>query len=103
MGIRPLNPSSPRIKPVQLSGASSDWWWALIGIKALAALGLIVGAVLNNPSITTTVSVGVLAYFIFAIIAHIKANFVGKEFWVNCLGMTILSAVVLVLNFAAMG
>ena len=80
-----------------------DWWWALIGIKALAALGLIVGAVLNNPSITTTVSVGVLAYFIFAIIVHIKANFVGKEFWVNCLGMTILSAVVLVLNFAAMG
>ncbi|MER0087263.1 DoxX family protein [Corynebacterium sp. KPL3927] len=80
-----------------------DWWWALIGIKALAALGLIVGAVLNNPSITATVSVGVLGYFIFAIIAHIKANFVGKEFWVNCLGMTALSAVVLVFNVAAMG
>ena len=80
-----------------------DWWWALIGIKALAALGLIVGAVLNNPSITATVSVGVLSYFIFAIIAHIKANFVGKEFWVNCLGMTALSAVVLVFNVAAIG
>lgn len=79
-----------------------DWWWALIGIKILAAVGLVVGAASHNASITTTVSVGVLSYFVFDIIAHVKANFLGQEFWVNCLGMTVFSAIVLVLNAAAM-
>lgn len=79
-----------------------DWWWALIGIKILAAVGLVVGAASHNASITTTVSVVVLSYFVFAIIAHVKANFLGQEFWVNCLGMTVFSAIVLVLNAAAM-
>ena len=79
-----------------------DWWWALIGIKILAAVGLVVGAASHNASIATTVSVGVLSYFVFAIIAHVKANFLGQEFWVNCLGMTVFSAIVLVLNAAAM-
>ena len=69
-----------------------DWWWALIGIKSLAATAT------KNTSMTTTVSVGVLGYFIFAIIAHIRANFLGREFWVNCLGMTALSATVVSLN-----
>lgn len=79
-----------------------DWWWALIGIKSLAASGLVIGAAMDDASITTTVSVGVLAYFICAIIAHVKAGFLKQEFWVNCLGMTALSAAVLALNVMAM-
>lgn len=78
-----------------LSGVNlpRDWWWALIGIKALAALGLVIGAVRHDPSVAATVSLGVLAYFLFAIVAHIRARFLGSEFWLNCLGMTVLSAV----------
>ena len=74
------------------------WWWALIGIKSLAATGLVTGTVSKNNSMTATVSVGVLGYFLFAIIAHIRANFLGREFWVNCLGMTALSATVVSMN-----
>ncbi len=87
-----------------LSGVNfpRDWWWALIGIKTLAAAGLTAGAAIDNASVTTTVSVGVLGYFIFAIIAHMKARFLKQEFWVNCLGMTALSAAVLAVNAAAM-
>lgn len=99
MSIKP-----PKFISRCLSGVNfpKDWWWALIGIKALAAAGLTVGAAIGDASVTTTVSVGVLGYFIFAIIAHIKAGFLKQEFWINCLGMTALSAVVLALNVAAM-
>ncbi|WP_426716140.1 hypothetical protein ACEN19_05985 [Corynebacterium auriscanis] len=96
MSIKP-----PKFISRCLSGVNfpKDWWWSLIGIKSFAATGLIAGATIGDPSVTTTVSVDVLGYFI---IAHIKANFLKQEFWVNCLGMTALSAVVLALNAAAM-
>lgn len=99
MSIKP-----PKFISRCLSGVNfpKDWWWTLIGIKSLASVGLVTGTVSNNASITTTVSVGVFAYFIFAIISHIKANFLGQEFWINCLGMTALSAIVLFLNGASM-
>lgn len=89
-----------------LSGVNfpRDWWWALIGIKALAALGLVVGALRHDPSVAATASLGVLGYFLFAIAAHIRARFLGSEFWLNCLGMTALSALVAGINVAqAMG
>ena len=94
----------PKVISQCLSGVNfpKDWWWALIGIKSLAATGLVAGATIGDTSITTTVSIGVLGYFIFAIIAHIKAGFLKQEFWVNCLGMTALSAVVLALNVGTM-
>lgn len=79
-----------------------DWWWTLIAIKSLAATGLVYGAATGNASVATTVSVGVLGYFLSAIIAHIKANFLGSEFWINCLGMTALSAGVLSFNAKSM-
>lgn len=97
-----INP--PKFISRCLSGVNfpKDWWWALIGVKALAAAGLVAGAAIGDASVTTTVSVGVLGYFIFAIIAHMKARFLKQEFWVNCLGMTALSAAVLAVNAAAM-
>ncbi|WPF66174.1 MULTISPECIES: DoxX family protein [unclassified Corynebacterium] len=83
-----------------LSGVNfpRDWWWALIGIKTLAALALVVGALRQDPSIAATASLGVVGYFLFAIVAHIRAKFLGSEFWLNCLGMTALSAVVAAVN-----
>lgn len=75
-----------------------DWWWSLIVIKSLAALGLVRGTAKNSPQMTTATSTGVVAYFACAIFAHVKAKFLGKEFWLNCLGMTALSTTVLVQN-----
>lgn len=85
-----------------LSGVNfpKDWWWALIGIKALAALGLIVGALRHDAGIAAAASCGVLGYFLFAIVAHIRAGFLRSEFWLNCLGMTLLSAAVAGVNIS---
>ncbi|HCG3140804.1 TPA: hypothetical protein NJT62_002293 [Corynebacterium striatum] len=77
-----------------------NWWWTLIAIKSLAATGLIASTFKKNASITTVVSGGVLAYFACAITAHIRAKFLKQEFWINCLGMTALSATILANNVA---
>ncbi|MFW9238677.1 hypothetical protein [Corynebacterium striatum] len=82
----------------QWSQLPKNWWWTLIAIKSLAATGLIAGTLKKNASITTVVSGGVLAYFACAITAHIRAKFLKQEFWINCLGMTGLSATVLANN-----
>ena len=67
----------------------TEWWWALIVIKCLAASVLIIG--LWIPGIGIATMVGVIAYFCTAAIAHIRAKFLGSEFWVNCLGMLAIS------------
>ncbi|MGP5660749.1 DoxX family protein [Corynebacterium falsenii] len=79
-------------------GFPRSWWWSLIGIKTLAATGLSYGTAARNPSITTTVSTGVVSYFLFAIAAHLRARFLSSEFWLNCLGMTTFSTLVLAAN-----
>ncbi|MBC3186470.1 DoxX family protein [Corynebacterium sp. zg-331] len=75
-----------------------EWWWVLIGIKMLGALGLVCGTLRHDPAIAATASLGVLGYFLFAIVAHVRERFLGSEFWLNCLGMTVLSAVVAGIN-----
>lgn len=70
-----------------------DWWWALIFIKFLAATGLIAG--IWVPGVGIAAMIGVIAYFCAAATAHIRAKFLGSEFWANCLGMLALSLVVL--------
>lgn len=74
-----------------------EWWWTLIVIKVLAALGLIAGIWL--PGVAFAANVGVIVYFICAAAAHIRARFMGQAFWLNCLGMLALSVAVLLLSF----
>ena len=75
-----------------------EWWWTLIVIKTLAAIGLVAGIWI--PGIALAANVGVIAYFLSAAVAHIRARFTGRTFWLNCLGMLTLSIAVLVLSFA---
>ena len=75
-----------------------DWWWTLIVIKLLAVAGLVVG--IWVPGIAFAANVGVIVYFIAAAAAHIRARFTGQAFWLNCLGMLVLSVAVLVISFA---
>lgn len=75
----------------------SEWWWTLIVIKLLATAGLIVG--IWMPGIALASNVGVVAYFLCASAAHFRARFLGKEFWVNCLGFLTVSILVLVFAF----
>jgi hypothetical protein len=80
-------------------GFPRDWWWALIVIKTLAVVGLIVG--IRVPGVGLAANVGVVAYFLCAATAHIRAWFVGRLFWVNCLGMLGLALATLVFSFVA--
>ncbi|MDA2811582.1 DoxX family protein [Nocardiopsis sp. RSe5-2] len=73
-------------------GFPREWWWTLIVIKALAAGGLVVG--IWVPGIAIAANGGVIAYFLCAAAAHIRARFLGQAFWMNCLGMLALSAAV---------
>ncbi|WP_083501896.1 DoxX family protein [Sphaerimonospora mesophila] len=74
-----------------------EWWWILIVIKLLATAGLIVG--IWVPGVAFAANVGVIAYFLCASVAHIRARFLRQEFWVNCLGFLAVSVLVLVFAF----
>lgn len=78
-------------------GFPRDWWWALIVVKVLAAAGLIAGIWI--PGFALAATIGVIAYFVSAVVAHIRARSLGQEFWLNCLGMLVLSLAVLVIAF----
>lgn len=74
-----------------------EWWWVLLVVKILAAAGLIAG--IWVPGIGFAANIGVIAYFLCAATAHIRARATGSAFWVNCLGMLVLSCVTLALSF----
>lgn len=75
-----------------------DWWWILIVIKTLAVVGLIVGIWI--PGVAFSANVAVIVYFCCAGAAHLRARNTGQAFWVNCLGMLLLSVAALVLSLA---
>lgn len=74
-----------------------DWWWTLVVIKALAAAGLLAGIALAGVGLAA--NLGVIAYFVVAAAAHVRARFLKQEFWLNCLGMLALSFTVLALSY----
>ncbi|MGQ4496677.1 DoxX family protein, partial [Dermabacteraceae bacterium P13101] len=74
-----------------------EWWWVLLVVKMLAASGLITGIWI--PGIALAANSGVIAYFLSAAAAHIRAKATGSAFWVNCLGMLALSCATLALSF----
>ena len=74
-----------------------EWWWALLVVKMLAVAGLIAGIWI--PGLAFAANSGVIAYFLCAAAAHIRARATGSAFWVNCLGMLALSCVTLALSF----
>lgn len=92
MSIRPMKFIQDCLDGV---GFPRDWWWALLAIKSLAVVGLIAG--LWIPGVAISATIGVTTYFCCAAYAHIRAKFFGQAFWLNCLGMLALSAVVLLL------
>lgn len=74
-----------------------DWWWTLIVIKLVAVAGLFAG--LWYPGVGVAANAGVVAYFVCAAVAHVRARFLGSTFWVNCLGMLGFAVVVLILSY----
>lgn len=80
-------------------GFPREWWWTLIVIKTLAASGLIVG--IWVPGVGLAANTGVVAYFLCAAAAHLRARFLTASFWVNCLGMLTFATATLILAHLA--
>ncbi|MGW4030461.1 DoxX family protein [Streptomyces sp. NPDC004838] len=74
-----------------------DWWWVLITFKAASVVGLVVG--LWVPGVAMTTTAAIVVYFLAAAASHIRARALNSAFWVNCLGMLLLSLAVLVVSF----
>lgn len=73
------------------------WWPLLVWLKAAAAAGLIVGLWL--PWLGLVTSLAVVAYFVVAASMHLRARYLGRDFWLNCLGMLTISVAVLLTSF----
>jgi hypothetical protein len=54
------------------AGVPRTWLPTLAGLRALGALGLVVG--LGVPALGTAAAVGVVLYFVGAIITHLRAR-----------------------------
>lgn len=70
------------------------WWWVLPPLKFATAAGLVVG--IWQPPLALLTAAGLVAYFVIAAAMHIRAGYVGRDFWLNCLGMLSLSVALLV-------
>ncbi|MFC0600372.1 DoxX family protein [Streptomyces palmae] len=94
LSIRP-----PKFIDDCLSGVNfpRDWWWVLIVVKLLAVAGIAVG--FETEGVGLAAVAGVIAYFLLAVCAHIRARFFGMAFWFNCLGMLGLSVLTLLVSF----
>lgn len=79
-------------------GFPREWWWTLIVIKLLAVAGLVAGIWI--PGVAFSATVAIIVYFCSAAAAHLRARNTGQAFWLNCLGMLLLSVAVLVLSLA---
>jgi hypothetical protein len=73
-----------------------EWWWALIAAKLLAVAGLVVGR--WEAGVGVAAAFAVVAYFLCATVAHVRARFLTSSFWVNCLGMLGFAVGVLALS-----
>lgn len=78
-------------------GFPRDWWWTLVVIKIVAAVGLVAG--LQYPGVGFAANVGVIVYFVCAAYAHYRARFLKQEFWLNCMGMLLFSVGVLIVSY----
>jgi hypothetical protein len=68
-------------------------------VKFLAAAGLVAG--LWIPGLGVAASVGLVVYFLCAAAAHLRAHYIGRDFWLNCLGMLVVCLAVLIFCFLA--
>lgn len=78
-------------------GLPRDWWWVLAVVKFLAAAGLIAGFWI--PGVGLAATAGLIAYFLTAAAAHIRAGYIGRDFWLNCLGLLTLNVLILIFCF----
>ncbi|MBC2932366.1 DoxX family protein [Nocardioides sp. zg-1228] len=93
------------VKPVAFIAACFDdvgfptrWRWVFPVVKLAAAAGLLVGLVV--PYLAAAATAGLVAYFVLAIGAHLRARDLGRNLFVNATGMLAVCLGVLYASFA---
>ncbi|MEV4413614.1 DoxX family protein [Catellatospora sp. NPDC049609] len=74
-------------------------WWLMPPVKFAAAAGLLAGIVV--PWLGALTCAALVAYFLVAIAAHVRARDLGRNLFVNALGMLVLCVATGVYSFLA--
>ncbi|MDO5097865.1 MAG: DoxX family protein [Corynebacterium sp.] len=72
----------------------SDWSWALLVAKGLAAIGLFLGVWISEFGVAA--ASGLVVYFVCALIAHLRARFTAHPSFLSCVFMLVFSLAVAV-------
>ena len=91
-----LGDAAACVKPMAFVAACFDdvsfprrFWRVFTPIKLTAALGLLVGVWVRE--IGFAACLGLIVYVVLAITAHVRARDFGRNFFVNAIGMLVLS------------
>ncbi len=96
-GIACLKPIAPIAQCFNDVGFPRRLWWLFPVIKFAAAAGLAGG--LWIPGLGLLTSVALVAYFLLAIGAHVRARDFGRNLFVNATGMLVICVAVLLFCF----
>ncbi|WP_258723602.1 DoxX family protein [Cellulomonas sp. NS3] len=79
-------------------GFPRRWWWVLPPLKLAAVGGLVLGLVV--PYLGALTCGALVAYFVVAVGMHVRARDLGRNLFVNALGMLALCVAAGVIAFA---
>lgn len=71
--------------------------WIMVALKLAAAAGLVAGIWI--PYLGAVTAVALVAYFVAAISAHLRARDLGRTLFVNATGMLLICLAVLLFSF----
>lgn len=78
-------------------GFPRRWWWVLAPLKLAAANGLLLGLVV--PYLGALTCGALVAYFVVAVGMHVRARDLGRNLFVNALGMLALCVATALIAF----
>lgn len=93
-GLLCLKPVAPIAQCFTDVGFPRRFWWLFPVIKFSAVAGLVGG--LWIPGLGLVTSAALVAYFLLAVGAHVRARDLGRNLFVNALGMLAICVAVLV-------
>ena len=98
-GIAALVHFGPILPGMARAGVPESWLTLLGALKAAGAVGLLLGLI-GVPLIGTAAAIGLVLFFVGAIIVHLRARDFSRQFGL-AIGFFLLAVSTLVLNLAS--
>jgi uncharacterized membrane protein YphA (DoxX/SURF4 family) len=80
-------------------GFPRRYWWVLSPLKVAAGAGLVAGIWFRPLAVLT--SAALVVYFLAALASHLRAADFGRNLYLNCTGMLLLSGATLAFAVSA--